>query len=148
MKIIYISLIFLLFPSCNKNGEDFKLNLTELTFSDIDIRCYPTDEGIIIDSDSAYQLFQDENNGDFCADFGYPTIDFTKSTLLGVGKTAGCRIGSKYWNVYIDEAKKVYIFQTILEGEGNCEALALDQFWVTVPKLPNDYTVQFVEYEY
>lgn len=148
MKNYYFLLLLLLFAACEEEPESFKLDLPELTFSDISIRCYPTSPSAIIDSDSAYQAFQDENNGNNCADSSYPQIDFTMNTLLGVSRSAACRIGDRYWNVYIDETANKYVFQAISEGEGNCYMLALDRFWITVPKLPDDYTVEFVEYEY
>ncbi|MGB0862895.1 MAG: hypothetical protein ACPG19_00905 [Saprospiraceae bacterium] len=148
MKYCYISLMLLALISCQKTAKDFKLDLPEITFSDIDIRCYPTNEGVVIDSDSAYQVFQNQIKNDYCGEFGYPIIDFNKNTLLGIAKSANCRIADRYWNTYTDEANKKYIFQTISEDVGNCEALALDRFWVTVPKLPSDYHVEFVEYQY
>ena len=149
MKPYHIFLLLLLFTACEKEVETeaFKLDLTEVDFSDIPIDCSPSLEGIIIDSDTAYQAFQDESQTDCQSDF--PVLNFTTHTLLGIRKgTGGCSVKSKYWNVYVDEAAKKYVFQAILESEGDCFMLISTDFWISIPKIPNDYTVEFVEYEY
>ncbi|MGB0863893.1 MAG: hypothetical protein ACPGXZ_13305 [Saprospiraceae bacterium] len=149
MKSYYLFLLLLLFSACEKEieVEEFKLNLTEIAFSDIEIDCSPNLEGITIDSDAAYQAFQNENEMDCQSNF--PAIDFTTNTVLGIKKDiGGCSLKNKYWNVYEDKSAKKYIFQAIAESEGNCYMLLSVPFWVSIPKLPSDYTVEFVEYEY
>lgn len=148
MKNYYFLLLLLLFAACEEEARIFKLDLPELAFSYAYINCYPYDS-FVINSDSAYQTFQEENKDVFCTEDYFPKINFTEKTLLGVVKgDTGCNIALQYWNIYIDKTAKKYVFQTILESEGDCMILDRVRFWITVPKLPDDYTVEFVEYEY
>jgi len=124
MKTFNYSLLIILlftFVACEEDVIDFKLNLPELEHVSANIGCAISSEGVVIDSDSAYQTFQEEYEF-YCLN-EFPVIDFSQNTLLGKRRSTGCDIKTAYSNVYIDEIAKKYVFQTILEGEGNCLSL-------------------------
>ncbi|MBS1798111.1 MAG: hypothetical protein JSS81_30125 [Acidobacteria bacterium] len=73
-------------------------------------------------------------------------IDFEKYTLLGAQLNTGyCRepLGLDAWTL-ADEEKKRYVLKiSYLEPEGVCRALSRYDLWVLVPRLPENYTVEF-----
>lgn len=73
-------------------------------------------------------------------------IDFEKYTLLGAELNTGyCRtpLGLDAWTL-ADEEKKRYVLKiSYLEPEGLCRAMSRYDLWVLVPRLPENYTVEF-----
>jgi len=72
-----------------------------------------------------------------------PFIDFSSLSLLGrYAYTANT--GSYFRNVEIDTAHSRYVYTITVENCGSCNCLSENMNWVTVPKLPEEWTVKFV----
>lgn len=73
-----------------------------------------------------------------------PPIDFAERTLLGkFTETETCQINYKR-HVMADPHQQAYIYQISLNKSGNCAGnLLSDMNWISVPKLPQGYTVLF-----
>ena len=101
----------------------------------------------IIDNDSSFQALLSKGKGsqsrEQCKDEDFPKIDFSQNTLLGLyADGGGCSTGFER-NVTKDEGNKVYQYTIKVNECGQCDKLRLDMNWVLVPKLPQDYKVEF-----
>ncbi|MDQ3071885.1 MAG: hypothetical protein M3Q97_01285 [Bacteroidota bacterium] len=102
------------------------------------ILCLPeTGQEFIINDTAAYRaVFADMPPCDL------PAIDFNSETLLGLYTTGTCNV--RYTReVERIEAEKRYIYNVIIHSCGWCKSLVVNYNWVTVPKLPEGWTVTF-----
>ncbi|HZB44031.1 MAG TPA: hypothetical protein VE360_02245, partial [Pyrinomonadaceae bacterium] len=73
-----------------------------------------------------------------------PSIDFSRRTLIGVQVRAGsCGAGRIFRHTLVrDDAKKRYL--VVLDWYGNpCRGLGFYELWLSAPKLPQGYTVEY-----
>lgn len=143
---ILLSIFFIagLLSSCGKSprcwGDDKNkgiINSTEL------ISCEPVlfQENYVITSDSVYQqTFADILTGQ--PNCVLPSIDFSTHTLLGVRATGQCELKAIREVTKMDNEKK-YHFKVTVISCGICKKLSYKDNWVTVPKLPDGWTVTF-----
>lgn len=71
-----------------------------------------------------------------------PFVDFSSHSLLGRYAYTSST-GSYYRNVVIDSTNMRYDYTITVENCGSCNCLSENMNWVTVPKLPDEWTVQF-----
>lgn len=86
------------------------------------------------------EFLSDHND---CQDFSLPDIDFLDKTLLGkYSSGSGCEVD--FARVIIkDEVDKKYSYQIEVLEEGLCEQLVSSMNWIAVPKIPQNYSVEF-----
>ncbi|MEN8958615.1 MAG: hypothetical protein ABF242_10625 [Flavobacteriales bacterium] len=145
-KIIFITTILALGYSCNKincslpaqtngtgeiisNAEIVQTNILDVDFN----REY------VINSDSA-------NTIDAKVEFNNGTTDsinFTNYTLLGKWAEGGCNVVIER-DVERKNSEKRLIYTLEVHECGNCDMLTGSMNWVLVPKIPEDYTVEFI----
>jgi len=78
-----------------------------------------------------------------CAGSTLPEIDFSVYTLLGLYADGVCNVGFDRIVTQDDDLKK-YTYTVGVNACGTCESLHFSMNWVIVPKLPADYTVEFI----
>ncbi len=78
-----------------------------------------------------------------CMNANLPDIDFDTHSLLGLYADGSCNVGFDRIVTQNDNTKK-YTYTVNVNACGNCESLHFSMNWVLVPKLPDDYTVEFV----
>ncbi len=81
-------------------------------------------------------------NSPDCEGSSLPEIDFNTYTLLGLYADGACDVSFDRI-VEKDEAAMKYIYTISVTSCGNCESLRFGMNWVLVPKLPENYTVDF-----
>lgn len=153
MKTTIGLLLFILFVvGCSCSNEDDN-GITELKvvymeselecFSCINVHNYYC-EYIINDEESFNSLDTIRYEGSGCDTVELPEINFNEKTLLGkyVGIVGFCDIDCKKKIEKIESAKKyVYTIEIDTAGMGHCGYVRMN--WALVPKLPEDYTVEF-----
>ena len=97
-------------------------------------------EGLVITSDS-------ENVFDLTVSFDngatYRPIDFSQYSVLGKYAAEGCRVVcDRNVNKKIEQQK--YIYKVIVFHCGTCKKGVIDMNWVLIPKIEDDYSVEFV----
>ena len=99
-----------------------------------------TKEGQIITSDSEniFDLVVSFDNG-----LTYHPIDFSQYTVLGIYTDGSCRIVYDR-NVIKNIEMHKYIYKITVIHCGLCEELATSMNWVLIPKIENDFTIEFV----
>jgi len=78
-----------------------------------------------------------------CMGMTLPEIDFNTQTLLGLYADGTCNVGFDRIVLRDDDLKK-YTYTVGVNACGMCESLRFSMNWVLVPKLPEDYTVEFI----
>ena len=102
------------------------------------------DPEYVINDSTAFQLLGIlPVNSPECMGMTLPTIDFNTQTLLGLYADGTCNVGFDRI-VLRDEDLKKYIYTVGINACGTCESLRFSMNWVLVPKLPADYTVEFI----
>ena len=149
MKFFYIFLIAIScsFIACDDNSNvDFPgLEFETLGFGN----CYDANmEKIVIDNDATYQVLLDsifQPYSSSCDSNSHPVIDFSIHTLLGDYRYgSGCSVNF-IQNLYEDIPNQKYIYDIKMEEEGFCSMFGSSMNWILVPKLPENYTVEFLE---
>ena len=97
-------------------------------------------EGQIITSDTEniFGLEVSFDNKETCQ-----PIDFSKYTVLGKNANGDCKVVFDR-NVTKHEEQQKYIYKIKLIHCGSCEKLVVDMNWVLVPKIEDDYSVEFI----
>lgn len=141
MRIILPFLFFICFTSCTKDpwiNIDKGIIDQVISFGS----CIPptiTQTEYIIETDSMYQKLLSNS---VCSSYTLPYIDFTQYTLLGKYASGQCKV-EFHRQVTKDDVAKTYNFTVYVFDRGLCKKEAIDMNWVTVPKLPQDYSVVF-----
>lgn len=78
-----------------------------------------------------------------CIGMTLPEIDFNTQTLLGLYADGTCNVGFDRIVLSDDDLKR-YTYTVGVNACGTCESLRFSMNWVIVPKLPADYTVDFI----
>lgn len=145
-----LAIIILLFPLLFTSCDDSPMDLPELEFEEFLFgHCYDVinDDGVVIDDQNAFQALLDTTfqSSSLCDTTNHPTIDFSQYTLIGTFRDASGCSQEFIKHLYIDDINKKYIYSVQVEEEGGCLPYVVSMNWILVPKLPNDYTVEFLE---
>jgi len=94
---------------------------------------------------------EEENNFELSVSYDnektFENIDFVNYTVLGRHASGNCQVIYKR-NVSKNEVTKKYIYTILVVHCGYCKSRDASMNWVLVPKIENDFTVEFiVEYE-
>lgn len=141
-------LIIALLLSCNK--EDIitgviaqELDLSICLSSVLD---YETDNEFIFKEDSTYNNFLSLHKEEIeqnCVSYQFPEIDFTSYSLLGKLTMAEGKIKYYKREVIIDDENSNYIYNITVYTKSFNKIQAVDYNWVLVPKIPENYLVEF-----
>lgn len=72
------------------------------------------------------------------------TIDFSKKTLLGKHISGGGCTIEFFRKVYNDDIEKKLSYSITVVEDGACAKAGSSMNWITVPKIPTTYQVEFV----
>lgn len=141
-SIIMILLMFAFVSSCSKEEEPCEAIVENSGIIVESVAVNACDEpfyqgSFVIDNNAELDSILQLNNN--CEK---PLIDFSAYTLLGRYAYTN-NTGSYYRNVTIDTANLRYNYTITVENCGSCNCLSQNMNWVTVPKLPADWTVKF-----
>lgn len=133
-KTIFIIFISFLLVGCSSlDTIDFeKANISYCENSS-------SDENLIVNSMEEFEEkrceFNDDNN---------TSINFEKYTLLGKYTTgSGCSVNFDKKITRDDENNKIK-FIIDVNGRGLCDGLAMSNNYILVPKVPQDYEIEFI----
>lgn len=149
-----IHLIFILsitLSACDKNDcylpDDSNSGIIISSF-EVTNKCVRLDEykdTYIIRTQQEYDSIKiKESSVDTCTEFKPNPIDFETHTLLGFQVGGTCQV-SYNRNVTEDIKNKKYIYSINVNECGDCKLFNFSMNWVLVPKLPDDWTVEFIE---
>ncbi|GAB4304700.1 MAG: hypothetical protein Kow0068_26330 [Marinilabiliales bacterium] len=145
MKLTFYNItilsIILFFSSCEK--EDIFEGIIVKEFDTG--RCFPPfgnePDEYIITNDSLYQNLLTLGTV-VCDNYTLPEIDFTTYTLLGKFTVSDGEVKYYKREVVKDESNMRYVYAIYMKCKNNNKA-AISMNWVLVPKLPNNYSVEF-----
>jgi len=145
--IHFFLLIFLIsgiYYSCSKSPKCWGNNKNKgIIESSIQIDCEAaTDlENFIIEDDSTYQqVFS--NSVNYQLNCTLPSIDFNTYTLLGLYATGACEVKC-IREVSQNDNEQKYHYKVTVKSCGACLKEVYSHNWITVPKLPEGWTVTF-----
>ena len=141
MRILLLSYFFAFCCGCKKDpykNTDKGIIVQEISFGSCIPPTLPQTE-YIINNDTVYQQLLSYS---VCTGYALPYIDFNQYTLLGKYATGQCKVAF-HRQVLKDDGAKTYNFTIYVYDKGICKKEAIDMNWVTVPKLPQGYTVVF-----
>ena len=101
---------------------------------------FDSEKGQVITSDSEniFDLVVSFDNGET-----YQPIDFSKYSVLGKNAVESCRVVFDR-NVTKHAAQQKYIYKITVIHCGDCQKLATNMNWVLIPKIEDDFSVEFV----
>ena len=150
---IILVFVFIL-ASCEKKEicNDKEIN-TWIIESDYDMgKCFYflDSSNYIIDNIKEYQSLVDKIDSTYiantfsdCANYELYSIDFTNITLLALyAEGRGCSTAFQR-DVQNDPVAKQYVYTITVFECGNCDITEVSMNWVQVPKLPDNYSVEF-----
>jgi hypothetical protein len=152
MKMInLIFVISITLIACNNNDCDLPDDLNSgiiVSSFEVTNECVRLDEykdTYIIRTLQEYDSIKiKESYVDTCTVFKLNSVDFEKHTLLGFQVCGTCQV-SYDRKVSEDIKNKKYIYSININECGDCKKLNCSMNWVLVPKLPDDWTVEFIE---
>ncbi len=105
---------------------------------------YPNTQLVIRDEATMKSLVRNDMSRERCLAH-LKDIDFSKHTLVGIElRTGWCRDPLFTYRVIKEEAKKKYLLAVRYQPpEVGCRALDQYDLWVLVPRLPEQYEVDF-----
>ncbi len=164
MKTIFIALLFVTIVAVSAcTSVPLYQTATKVPYEEISLRCVYTggkyekvintkeeyqqilDQKLIDQQREEYRRINTRPDPTFfgCVDYVLPPIDFSQRTLLGNGwGGVGCKQKVEK-QVLRDNEKKEYIFTINAATCGMCEMVLGSYEWVSVPKIPSDYTIKF-----
>ncbi len=155
MKIKIIIFSFLLTLStitCDKEGELIDITSECEFYDNILSTCFYGRPN------SDYDEFVFRNNNSFqefgdivriypanlnCDTAKLPNIDFTKYTLLTKSTNGGGCSATYHRKVLKDTKNRKIIYEILVNSESTCEMLLGSRNWAIIPKIPNNYSVDF-----
>ncbi len=135
--------------SCVDDCEDNFDTMGGIITSELELGVCFSDVGAlepqyVINDSTAYQsLGILPVNTPECVGTILPEIDFNTQTLLGLYADGTCNVGFDRIVIRDNDLKK-YIYTVGVNACGICESLRFSMNWILVPKLPADYTVEFI----
>jgi len=144
LSILTITIIItIIFASCQKSNL---ISIEGIETVPLQTCLNAGDGEFIIDDTTAYLLLLDslKTDGD-CSNFDIPQINFTEKTLIGKYTEVQACDASYLSDVFADPENKKYIYEIIINADNffNCDSIISNHHWISVPKLPNSYTVDF-----
>lgn len=143
---------FILFPSeiGKPTGFLYKpaTTQTEISFEDLNaarpnVMCFGQEDSYVINTKEEYdRLYQEAVVRGNCKGYTPPIIDFSKRTLLGKHASGVCQVAFFRKAYRDDTTKKIVYAITVVEG-GSCEMAVHSMNWITIPKIPEMYHVEF-----
>jgi len=149
LTIIFVLIFSMTNSGCVDDCEDNFDTVGGIIASELDFGACFSDVGalepqyVIRDSTAFQGLGILPVNTPECVGSTLPEIDFNVYTLLGLYADGACNVGFDRIVMQDDDLKK-YIYTVGVNACGACESLRFSMNWVVVPKLPDDYTVEFV----
>jgi hypothetical protein len=144
VALLVLVIVFLYF------FNDQNLEVVEYVDMNDGIRCIIIrDKNIVIGELENYQTLIDLRvNVLGCENYTLPPIDFDEKTLLGIfASGGGCDVDFQR-EVFRDDNNKEIIYNIKIFSEGTCEAIFSSMNWILIPKIPEDYEVEFsVDYK-
>ena len=128
--------------SCNNRDCPGEHEISGIIINSLDL-CPPEssqDQFMISDSSTYKDLYTDQSSGELNCEL--PAIDFSTTSLLGLLATGKCSVIYQR-NVTRNEADKNYNFTVTVKDCGNCKSLGISYNWVTVPAIPEGWTVSY-----
>lgn len=141
-KLILIFIGFILFNSCEKDCSEKSSN-SGIILENVSNTCLldlSITDGFVIETDSQFVNFLEQISNYSC---DTPQIDFSENSLLGLYADGGCQVAFQR-NVKIDALNQKYVYTVKVKECGLCDALGFSQNLVLVPKLPQNWTVEFI----
>lgn len=137
-----IALIVLLSLGCIQQKDEIQVSDLSEDLACIFVPDIP--DGIVITSQVEYEtLLEYRADSPACRSAVLPHIDFSEHTLLGKYTTgSGCSVTFEK-NVYKDTENRNIIYTITIVEEGNCEMMAMNMNWITIPVVPPGYTVVY-----
>ena len=140
-KITILSAI-LFFSSCEQEDLFEGIIVQEFDFG----RCLPPfgnePDEYVITNDSLYQNLLTLGTV-VCDNYTLPEIDFTTYTLLGKYTVSDGEVKYYKREVIKDASNMKYIYTIYMKCQNNSKA-EISMNWVLVPRLPDNYSVEFV----
>lgn len=105
---------------------------------------YPNTQLVIKDDTTLKSLVRDDLSRERCL-ASLKDIDFNKRTLVGMELNTGwCRVPLLTYRVTREDEKKRYLLSVGYHPPVEpCRALSRYEFWLLVPKLPEQYEMEF-----
>ena len=146
MKITFhILLTLILLNGCSKSpkcwGDDKNKGIIvkDVNFGSACMIHFVDQKFVIKSQEKLDSLYQAET----CSQLKKPSIDFEAYTLLGQYVTAGGCEFKTIKEVEKNEDAKTYKYIVTVKSCGLCKMKMFNMNWILVPKLPDDYTVEF-----
>lgn len=148
-RIIFYSFLIFIYTglsiSCSKSPKCWGNNKNKgIIENDVKINCEPLtgNENFTIKNDSAYYYTFNDSTNEMISCSDLPAIDFSSHSLLGIYTTGFCEV--KYIReVKSFENEKKYHYKVTVKSCGTCKKEAYSFNWVTVPKIPEGWTITF-----
>ncbi len=129
-----------LLSACDSSGLIAIEGLEELR---LNANCVaPAGDELVMELAAEYNAVLLENPDD-CADFALPYIDFEQRSLLVKYVQATACAVTYYHQILADPDSKTYFYQLDVSLSGDCTTDLSEYVWLSVPKIPEDYTVDF-----
>lgn len=152
MKMLNILfLVTLVLTSCDKKDCDLPAESNDgliLSSFQVDNNCVQLDEfdnSYVIRTQQEYDSIKTTKaNHDSCSTNKLNGIDFDKYTLLGFNTGGKCQVSYER-KVIENKDDKEYMYSIKVNECGECKKMAFSMNWVLVPKIPNDWTVEFLK---
>ena len=144
-NVFYLLLITVLFFSCDSNdcslpeqtvGSGEVLMNAEIIVPSLVCEEEVSEVVIQVDSNNTCGLMVSFNGG------VEEEIDFSKYTVLGNFAGGTCSVNIDR-NVVRDETNKLVSYNVTVLQCGNCESYSWSENWVLIPKVPDDYEIDF-----
>ena len=152
-NVCLIFIIILSINACNKddcgklNSSNSGIIISSFTPSNECARLDEYNETYIIRTQQEYDSLKIINrNEDTCTVLKLNPVDFEKYSLLGFEGCGNCQVAFRR-KVTENASLKKYIFSLKVLECGDCKKLSCAWNWVLVPKLPDNWTVDFIEEE-
>ena len=153
-KIVILLLIFIIpVASCEKQDEiliditnqcSFQENILSPCFFGIDNSGY---DEIVIKNNEEYRSFEDSlriNPANLdCDSAGLAPIDFVNYSLIGIRTTGGGCYAEYERHVFQNNRNNTVVYRIQTDYFGTCEKLIVNWNWAYIPKLPDNYLVEF-----
>jgi hypothetical protein len=119
-----------------------------VTFSEINIKCITSkDNNFVVKNEQEYQKLLTDNLSDHpkCQSYKLPDVDFNLNTLVGaITSCAGCAEPDILKKVIKISAEKKYLIQIFITQKDICKINFTRKSWLLLPKIEEDYTVEFI----
>ncbi len=140
-RIALLLLSMALLCSCNKDAL-IQINGVET----VSISWCPgfLDQDFLIDTEEQYHEFQQRiNDAAGCESHSFPFIDFDTRTLIGrPSEIIACSVTSNL-EVFADPDQKEYLYKQQHYPNGDCGNTINEMYFVSIPKLPEGYSVSY-----